>query len=125
MPKLLPHNPVFPILKAMHVHLTPDQTAFARRAIETGRLHSEEDAVQEALALGGARAETRRISFDARLTLDDARAFLSCGEGRVITEKSMQVLAEEVKQRGRARLLAQLTTPADGASCFPSGVSRR
>jgi hypothetical protein len=35
----------------MHVDLTPDQKAFARRAIETGRLHSEEDAIQEALAL--------------------------------------------------------------------------
>lgn len=122
MPKLLPHNPVFPVLKAMHVHLTPDQTAFARRAIETGRLHSEEDAVQETLALWEER-ERKRAEY--LLTLDDACAFLSCGEGRVITEKSMQVLAEEVKQRGRARLLAQLTTPADGASCFPSGVSRR
>jgi Arc/MetJ-type ribon-helix-helix transcriptional regulator len=35
----------------MDVQLTPDQKAFARRAVESGRLHNEEDAVQEALAL--------------------------------------------------------------------------
>ena len=35
----------------MEVQLTSDQKAFARRAVETGRLHSEEEAVQEALAL--------------------------------------------------------------------------
>jgi hypothetical protein len=34
----------------MNVDLTPEQKAFARRAIESGRLHSEEDAVQEAAA---------------------------------------------------------------------------
>jgi hypothetical protein len=35
----------------MEVQLTSDQKAFVRRAVETGRLHSEEEAVQEALAL--------------------------------------------------------------------------
>jgi hypothetical protein len=49
-PQMLPRGQVSRILKAMNVHLTPDQKAFARRAIESGRLHSEEDAVQEALA---------------------------------------------------------------------------
>jgi hypothetical protein len=49
----LPRSPVFRNLKAMDVNLTPDQKAFARRAIESGRLHSEQDAVQEALALWG------------------------------------------------------------------------
>lgn len=33
----------------MEVQLTPDQKAFARHAIETGRIHDEEDVVQEAL----------------------------------------------------------------------------
>src|ERR1039457_4745348 len=37
----------------MDVNLSPDQKAFARRAIESGRLHSEQDAVQEALAFFG------------------------------------------------------------------------
>lgn len=43
----------------MDVQLTPDQQAFARRAIESGRLHSEVDAVQEALALWEEREATR------------------------------------------------------------------
>jgi len=46
----------------MDVNLTPDQKAFARRAIESGRLHSEQDAVQEALALWEER-ERQRAEF--------------------------------------------------------------
>lgn len=91
----------------MEVQLTPDQKAFARRAIETGRLHSEEDAVQEALALW---EERERQHTEFLLTLDDARTSLARGEGRIITQDSMRQLASEVKERGRARLLAQLTT---------------
>lgn len=92
----------------MNLDLTPDQKAFARRAIESGRLHSEEDAVQEALALWEQR-ERERAEF--LLTLDDARASLARGEGRVITPESMRQLAQDVKERGRARLLAELSTP--------------
>ena len=90
----------------MEVQLTSDQKAFARRAVEAGRLHSEEDAVQEALALWEDR-ERRRMTFVA--SLEDARASLSRGEGRVITEQSMHELADEVRERGRARLLAELS----------------
>ena len=92
----------------MEVQLTPDQKAFARRAIESGRLHSKQDAVQVALALWEER-ERQRAEF--LLTLEDARASLARGEGRVITQESMRQLANEVKERGRARLLAELTTP--------------
>ena len=92
----------------MDVQLTSDQKAFARRAIESGRLHSEQDAVQEALALWEER-ERQRAEF--LLTLDDARASLARGEGRVITQDNMQQLASEVKERGRARLLAELASP--------------
>ncbi|MGA3319054.1 MAG: hypothetical protein ABSC64_21770 [Candidatus Korobacteraceae bacterium] len=95
------------ILKAMDVHLTPDQKAFAHRAIESGRLRSEQDAVQEALALWEER-ERQRTEF--RLTLDEARASLARGEDRGITQESMHKLADEVKERGCARLLAELTT---------------
>jgi Arc/MetJ-type ribon-helix-helix transcriptional regulator len=103
----LRRNSLSRILKAMDVQLTPDQKAFARRAIESGRLHSEQDAVQEALALWEER-ERKRTEF--LLTLDDAKASLARGEGRVITQESMQQLAQEVKERGRTRLLAELTT---------------
>ena len=89
----------------MEVQLTSDQKAFARRAVEAGRLHSEEEAVQEALALREER-ERGRVEFLA--TLDDARASLARGEGRVITQESMRELAAEVRDRGRARLIAEL-----------------
>lgn len=92
----------------MDVDLTRDQKAFARRAIESGRLHSEQDAVREALDLWEER-ERQRAEF--LLTLDDARASIARGEGRVITPESMQQLARDVKECGRARLLAELTTP--------------
>jgi Arc/MetJ-type ribon-helix-helix transcriptional regulator len=91
----------------MDVQLTSDQKAFARRAIESGRLRTEQEAVIEALALWEER-ERQRAEF--LLTLDDARASIVGGEGRVITDDSMRELAEEVKERGRARLLSELTT---------------
>jgi putative addiction module CopG family antidote len=46
----------------MEVQLTADQRAFARRAVEAGRPHSEEEAVQEALRLWEDR-ERRRIEL--------------------------------------------------------------
>jgi len=90
----------------MDVRLTPDQKAFARRAVEAGRLRSEEDAVEEALALWEER-ERRRAEF--RATLDKARASLARGEGRAITQESIRDLSAEVKERARARLIAELT----------------
>jgi len=89
----------------MEVELTSDQRAFARHAVETGRLTSEEDAVQEALALWEER-ERRRVEF--RATLTEARASLARGEGREITQESMRELSAEVRERGRARLIAEL-----------------
>jgi putative addiction module CopG family antidote len=91
----------------MDVQLTPDQRAFARRAIESGRLHSEQDVVQEALALWEER-ERQRAEF--LLTLEHARTSIARGEGRVVTQESVRQLAQEVKERGRARLLAELST---------------
>jgi Arc/MetJ-type ribon-helix-helix transcriptional regulator len=89
----------------MEVQLTQDQRALVHRAVETGRLRSEEEAVQEALALWEER-ERQRIAFLA--TFDDARASLARGEGRAITQESMRELAAEVRERGRARLIAEL-----------------
>ncbi len=91
----------------MDVQLTADQKAFARHAIETGRIHHENDVVQEALALWEDR-ERARLQILA--TLDIAEASLARGKGRVITEQSMMDLAIEVKQRGRARFVAKQTS---------------
>lgn len=92
----------------MEVRLTPDQEAFVRRAIEAGRFGRAEDAVEEALSLWEER-ERKRAEF--LTTLDDANAAIARGEGRVITQQSMRDLAAEVKQRGRARLAADTSTP--------------
>jgi len=92
----------------MEVHLTPDQKAFVRQAIEMGRFRREEDAVQEALSLWEER-ERRRLEILA--AVDEAEASLAHGEGHVITQESMRELAEEVKRRGRARLAAEQQTP--------------
>jgi len=91
----------------MEVQLSSDQKAFARRAIESGRLRSEQDAVEEALAMWEER-ERQRAAF--LLTLNDAKGFVTGGEGRVIAQESMRELAIEVKERGRARLLAEMTS---------------
>ncbi len=101
----------------MDVQLTPDQQAFIQQAIESGRLHGEQDAVGEALALWEER-ERARIAFLA--TIEEATASLSRGEGRVITEESMRQLAPEVKERGRARLVAELVEPSNGPSSIAS-----
>ena len=92
----------------MEVRLTPDQEAFVRQAVESGRFHRAEDAVEEALLLWEER-ERKRAEFLA--TLDDAKASIARGEGRVITRQSMRELAEEVKRRGEARLASQPPAP--------------
>ena len=92
----------------MEVQLTPDQKAFVRQAIETGRLQREEDAVKEALSLWEERERTRTEILSA---VDEAEASLARGEARPITQESMRELADQVKQRGRARLAAEKTAP--------------
>jgi putative addiction module CopG family antidote len=92
----------------MEVQLTPDQEAFVRQAIESGRLRREEDAVKEALSLWEERERTRAEILAA---IDEAEASLARGEGRIITQESLHELAEEVKRRGRARLAAEQEAP--------------
>jgi putative addiction module CopG family antidote len=88
--------------------LTPDQEAFIRQAIDTGRFHREEDVVQEALSLLEER-ERERAEFLS--TLDDAKASLARGEGRIITQQSMRELSDEVKRRGLARIATEQPAP--------------
>jgi putative addiction module CopG family antidote len=92
----------------MEVHLTPDQKAFVRQAIQSGRLNREEEAVQEALSLWEQRERARAEILTA---VDMAEASVACGEGRAITQESMRQLADEVKQRGRNRLTAERSSP--------------
>jgi putative addiction module CopG family antidote len=92
----------------MEVHLTPDQKAFVRQAIESGRLHREEDAVREALSLWEERERTRAEILTA---VDVAEASIARGEGRTITQESIRQLADEVKQGGRSRLASEQSSP--------------
>ena len=88
----------------MDVHLTADQEAFVRQAIESGRFNRVEDAVQEALSLWEQRERTRAEILAA---VDLAETSIAKGSGRVITQESMRQLADEVKQRGRDRLATE------------------
>ena len=88
----------------MEIQLSADQKAFVRLALETGRLHREEDAVEEALLIWEERERTRA---EILASVDRADASLSNGQGRGITQETMLELANDVKQRGRARLAAE------------------
>ncbi len=88
----------------MNVELTPDQRALVEKAIESGRIGGEEEAVQQALALWEER-ERRRLEIIAMV--EEAEASLARGEGREITEASMKELTAEVKARVRLRVAAE------------------
>jgi putative addiction module CopG family antidote len=92
----------------MEVTLTSDQEAFIRQAIDAGRLRHADEAVKEALLLWEDR-ERRRT--DLLMAIDEAEASIAGGEGIEITRESMTELAVRVKQRGRARLLAEQQSP--------------
>ncbi len=89
----------------MEVHLTPDQEAFIRQAIETGRLHRKEEAVEEAMSLWEER-ERRRLEI--LVAVEQAEASLARGEGRrITTREEVTELATDIKRRGMARLAAE------------------
>ena len=62
----------------MEVQFTADQKAFVRQAIESGRFHCEEDAIQEALSLWEERERTRAEILTA---VDAAETSLARGGG--------------------------------------------
>jgi putative addiction module CopG family antidote len=82
----------------MEVSLSPDQQAFVRHAIESGRLKNEEQAIREALSLWEER-ERRRVEILSAVAAADNS--LSRGEGRLITKDSILELAKDTKRRGR------------------------
>jgi hypothetical protein len=64
--------------------------------------------VKEALSLWEERERTRA---EILIAVDEAETSLARGEGRAITQQSMRELAEDIKQRGRARLHADPNRP--------------
>ena len=91
----------------MEVQLTEDQKAFVREAIESGRYKQEEDVLRDALSMW---EERERYLLEIRADLAIAEAQFARGEGRTISslEESRQ-LADEICQRGMARLAAEAT----------------
>jgi putative addiction module CopG family antidote len=83
----------------MEIHLTPDQEAFVREAIASGRLHRAEEAVEQALAMWEER-ERRRVEILA--ALDVAEADIKAGRFTEYTEDNLPQLAEELKREARS-----------------------
>jgi len=88
----------------MEITLTPDQEELVRRAIGAGRFDHAGDVVMEALSLW---EERERGCAEFLAALDEADASLAGDEGTPITQASIRVLAEVVKQWGRERLASE------------------
>ena len=93
----------------MEVQFTPDQKAFIREALASGRLSREEDAIDQAMSLWEER-ERRRLEILTRV--DEAEASLARGEGRrITTHRDVKRLAKDIKRRGMARLSTEHNKP--------------
>ena len=93
-------TPVLPPLRLgfMEVRLTPDQEAFIRQAIASGRLEREEEAFQEAFSLWEARERTR---IEILAALEEAENDLETGRFDDYTNTSLPGLVEELKREAR------------------------
>ena len=91
----------------MKIDLNPEQDEFVRRAVETGRFGSAEEAVQEALALWVEREREREEILAA---IDEAEASLARGEGIALTNETIGDFFEDIKRHGRARVAKRAKT---------------
>ena len=82
-------------LKAMEVQLTPDQEAFIRKAVASGRYPSVEDAVRDAMVRW---EEGERARLDLLAALDQAEADLEAGRYTDYTDATLPRLANELKR---------------------------
>ena len=87
--------------KPMEIQLTPAQEAFLRQAIESGRIHRAEEAVQQALSLWETRERGR---LDILSALDEAEGDLQTGNFSDYDDGSLSKLGEELKRGARASL---------------------
>ena len=83
----------------MEVHLTPDQEAFIRRAVESGRYRTTEDAVREAMARW---EENERARLELMAALDEAESDLASEQYRDYAIQALPALAVELKREARA-----------------------
>ena len=88
----------------MKVYFTPEQEAFVRTAIESGRLQSAEDAIQQALILWEKRERNR---LETLAGLDEAEADLVAGQYDDYTDEALPLLSEQLKAEARASRVAK------------------
>jgi putative addiction module CopG family antidote len=85
-------------LKPMELILTPDQEAFIRQGISSGRYRSAEDAVREALQRW---EEAERARAELLASFDGAEAEVDTGQYIDYTDESLPELAETLKLEAR------------------------
>lgn len=83
----------------MNVDLTPDQKAFVRQAIESGRLADESDAIREALS---SWEERERARVETLAALDEAEADIQGQRFADYSNATLPQLAEELKREATA-----------------------
>jgi Arc/MetJ-type ribon-helix-helix transcriptional regulator len=84
----------------MEVSLTPGQKAFVKYAIESGRLQSPEEAVEEALVLW---EDHERKRMEILMAIDESESDITAGRYREYTNVTLPQLAGELKREARAR----------------------
>ncbi len=82
----------------MEVQLTPDQEAFIRKAIASGRYPNAEAAVREAMV---SWEERERLRLELLAVLDEAEADLQSGQFTDYTGSTLQRLSGELKREAR------------------------
>jgi Arc/MetJ-type ribon-helix-helix transcriptional regulator len=82
----------------MEIHLTPEQEAFVREAIASGRLSHPENAVEQALSIW---VERERNRMEILAALDEAEADLKEGRFTEHSDETLPELAKELKQEAR------------------------
>ena len=82
----------------MEVELTPDQEAFIRKAVASGRYPSVEDAVRDAMARW---EEGERARLELLAALDEAEADLEAGRYTDYTDVTLPTLANDLKREAR------------------------
>ena len=82
----------------MEVHLTPDQEAFVRQAIASGRYQTPEDAVREAMARW---EDAERARAELLAAVDEAEADLRSGRYKSYTDETSSLLVDELKREAR------------------------
>jgi putative addiction module CopG family antidote len=82
----------------MEVQLTPDQEAFVREAVASGRLGGADEAVQQALSLWERRERAR---IEILTALDESESDLAEGRFSDYTEETLPKLAPELKREAR------------------------